>query len=326
MVAVELNASQEDDLSTSPITNMSELSVDLANSEGNIDSFTSTETTFSDNINTYETSLEEPIVEISGLHNMTIDSSISNVDNSYITNDDTIMYENFEEGYTQEQVNLEGGIQILYNIDGSSSTHEFVTNFDSSTSEIVLAKSPEGLYNAIDKDGNIVFELGAPWATDRNGNFIESSYIIDGNKLTQVVSPQIESAYPLTADPLICFPGSDTINNTKTGYKYPTLSVYPQECARRYITTYWVLGPSGLMAFAASSMAKDMWNEVMTEPSIKKGGAAYPYRARLKDQFICHAVNPITTWKKSWNLDVDRPDVSLLGTYYAKCNPEYPKK
>lgn len=43
---------------------------------------------------------------------------------------------------------------------------------------------------------------------------------------------------------------------------------------------------------------------------------------RIKDQFICHAVNAITIYKSSWNLEPWRPDKSLLATYSEGCNPK----
>uniref|UniRef100_UPI00406C6090 DUF2599 domain-containing protein n=1 Tax=Peribacillus sp. FSL E2-0159 TaxID=2975289 RepID=UPI00406C6090 len=42
---------------------------------------------------------------------------------------------------------------------------------------------------------------------------------------------------------------------------------------------------------------------------------------RIKDQFICHAVNQLTIYKSPWNLEPWRPDLSLSSTYYNKCNP-----
>lgn len=45
----------------------------------------------------------------------------------------------------------------------------------------------------------------------------------------------------------------------------------------------------------------------------------------MKDQLVCHAINPavVATNKKSWNLDTNRPDVSLWSTYLKGCNPKY---
>ncbi|WP_405390652.1 MULTISPECIES: DUF2599 domain-containing protein [Peribacillus] len=43
---------------------------------------------------------------------------------------------------------------------------------------------------------------------------------------------------------------------------------------------------------------------------------------RIKDQFICHAVNLLTIYKSPWNLVPWRPDLSLALTYKNKCNPE----
>jgi hypothetical protein len=41
----------------------------------------------------------------------------------------------------------------------------------------------------------------------------------------------------------------------------------------------------------------------------------------ILDQFACHAYNPFTTVKFSWNIEPWRPNVSLWDTYTASCNP-----
>ncbi|MEY9869073.1 hypothetical protein ABIE66_004452 [Peribacillus sp. B2I2] len=65
----------------------------------------------------------------------------------------------------------------------------------------------------------------------------------------------------------------------------------------------------------------DMWSEVTADADFKKYISSSK-AGRIKDQFICHAANPLTIYKSSWNLEPWRPDKTLVGTYMKGCNPE----
>ena len=54
--------------------------------------------------------------------------------------------------------------------------------------------------------------------------------------------------------------------------------------------------------FGSSLIGKKMWGEVTADSDFKKHIASSRH-ARMRNQFICHAVNPLTIWKSSWNLE-----------------------
>ena len=68
-----------------------------------------------------------------------------------------------------------------------------------------------------------------------------------------------------------------------------------------------------------SSLMKDMWAELKPDASFKSHVSSSK-EGRIKVQFICHAVNPLTIYKSPWNLEPWRPDLSLALTYYNRCN------
>lgn len=299
------------------ITNINQLPTSFSDPEGDFDVENNEELILSTEVGEIQSDLNETNINlITYSSDYSISTSNITFSDSEVDVDDTVLYDS-EQGIDQENIMYEDGIQSIYSIDSIDSQHIISTEFLSSTEELNLIKDNNGFYKVVNEVGENRFDIGFPWATDVDGNFIETEYILEGNQLSQVIAKQPAESYPLKADPAICFPGSDTINNTKTYFSNSTLSVYPQSCARNYILSYWILSPGSLVAFFGSAMANDMWNEVSTESSMKPGGSGYKHRTKLKEQFVCH---PIIIYKTSWNLDTWRPDVSLATTYLKACN------
>ncbi|WP_343363321.1 DUF2599 domain-containing protein [Listeria seeligeri] len=179
-----------------------------------------------------------------------------------------------------------------------------------------------------DANGEVSAVIGSPWAVDKDGTFIDTYYEQVGNSIYQVVEYTGDN-YPLTADPLFC---SDTIDNTNTKYNDKSMSgkfkgiytVYARTCAKTYLSSAWLQMPFTTMisGILTSSIAKDMWSEVSADSSYINSSILKKNGARVKDQLICHAVNPGTIWKSAWHLEPRRPDVSLTSTYKQLCNPK----
>jgi hypothetical protein len=55
------------------------------------------------------------------------------------------------------------------------------------------------------------------------------------------------------------------------------------------------------------------------DEAIRRGGRGAPDRGSLYWQFVCHA--NLAQTKATWNLEAWRPDVGLIGTIMAGCNP-----
>lgn len=231
------------------------------------------------------------------------------------TNDNEIIYENERDAYSSEINLMDGGVQVNYNIESEDSPNEYILNLGLEEGSIINQENGE--YFIENQDGEVEYFIGPAWAVDSQGNLVDTHYEVEGNNLVQVIDYEGDN-YPIEADPLFC---SDTIDNKKTTWRAPTLSVYARTCSKKYITSTWAIGYGMIGFFGNTRIAKDMWSEVTRDSSYKQ--VQNKYRARIKDQFICHAINPTTIWKSSWNLDTNRPDVSLGQTYLKRCNPKY---
>lgn len=223
---------------------------------------------------------------------------------------------------------LEGGVQIVHQINDASSEHEFSLDLKLEKNQNLI-KSSTNEYLIIDEDGNTVSLIGSPWAVDSKGKFLPTEYIIDGNTLTQVVHVEdIDISYPIKADPLFC---SKMIESVKWNAGYDinkndnagSLGVIPNTCARNYIAASYVatINNKVLGLYSTSTLIKKMWSEV-TASSNYKNKISSKTSNRVFDQFVCHAWNPAATYnQKSWDLEPKRKDLSLWSTYLAKCNP-----
>lgn len=86
-------------------------------------------------------------------------------------------------------------------------------------SRIVTGTEVEGLDNASEDDlylvndkGEILLEIGAPWAKDSAGKDVYTYYEVEGNTVTQIVEFDENSSFPIIADP--------TATAAKTGTTY----------------------------------------------------------------------------------------------------------
>lgn len=270
----------------------------------------------SDTSTEIEVFLENPSITMSK-EDEEVNITHEDPDLEYIeTVDGKVIFKNELEEYSVENIPLIGGAQILYNIESSTSPKKYVLDLKlAEDSRLVYENGEYMIVNAL---GEVEVLIGAPWAKDSKGQAVKTSYEIKDNQLIQHIEYEGEN-YPLIADPLFC---SDTIDNTASKYTDSnTFSVFPRTCARTYITASYTLGGALVGVFGSTAIGIQMWSEVAADASYK--ATSTTYRARLKDQFVCHAVNPLTIWKSSWNLDTNRPDVSLAATYRAGCNPEY---
>ncbi|KQR39785.1 MULTISPECIES: hypothetical protein [Microbacterium] len=90
----------------------------------------------------------------------------------------------------------DGSTRIQTVIGGSASAHEFgyrmsgYQPYQSDTGEVIF----------VSEDGNYV-PVAAPWATDANGNPVETRYEIRGDELFQIVVADDSTSYPVVADP-----------------------------------------------------------------------------------------------------------------------------
>lgn len=230
-----------------------------------------------------------------------------------------IMKKNIRIIVLKENKILDGGIQALYTMENENAPNEFIVNLELESGSSIGQNQETKEYYVQNNEGEVIALIGSPWATTKNGEFIKTHYEIQGDKIIQKIdnSNLTSVDYPITADPLFC---SDTISDSSwKGGSLGTVSVYARGCAKAYLVATFV-GPGALTAASSSNIVSDMWSEVKSDSDFYRNVSSR-YHGRMWDQLVCHAINPVAVWKNPWNLDKNRPDVSLWSTYWAACNP-----
>lgn len=310
------------------IENMDELGVDL------VDDFESADSVESDDElvsiqDELEITVSKDDAEVNigqseeGEFSVSIDDTLDFVESE----DGMLVYQSQEKGYSVDAQPLDGGARFLFNIERDSSAKRFKIDFSIEDGGY-LTKDENGDFYIANADGEVLAVIGGAWAVDSEGTFIETYYEQEGNSIYQVVE-YTGDKYPLTADPLFC---SDTIDNTSTTYNDQkkadgyrgVFHVYARTCAKAYISSYWLkmLWNKRINLFPNAAISRDMWSEVIADASFKSSGILRRNITGIRNQFICHAINPGTIWKSSWNLEPRRPIVSLANTYGKACNPK----
>ena len=164
-----------------------------------------------------------------------------------------------------------------------------------------LAQTSDGSVAVLDADGVARGGFDVPWAKDRAGRDVPTTYVIRGHAVVQTVQ-HAGASYPVVADPWL---GISLISSASWTYRSGlgwTLMVSPTGWARAQAGGY-LPGAAG-------------WDELY---------AKYRYRGLntnlggMRDQYICH--QQFAAFKSTWNLDEWRPDVSYASTVAAACNP-----
>ncbi len=119
-----------------------------------------------------------------------------------LTADNVIVY--------RDQKNLlvafeDGGYALLEYIENANSPEAFRYRIDIGSNQTI---SPDGLggYNVVNKTGEHVVSLGAPWAIDAEGVDVPTRYTLQNGVLTLEVDHRAEGmkyAYPIVADPCL---------------------------------------------------------------------------------------------------------------------------
>lgn len=198
----------------------------------------------------------------------------------------------------------DGSAQIATIIDSPDSATQFDYEIGSD-SETTLQAEDDGSVSILGRDGEWVGGASAPWAEDATGRDIPTHYTVEGSTLTQHVSVDSQTEFPVVADPYL---GMKLIKKTvwaKKNNKYsPTLKVYPTAWGR-----------------TASSVARGYaWEE--TRAKTKRKGWPNPNTKSMKNQFYCHYdfVRIRAPRKESWNLDTKLPNRGYWGFVKKGCN------
>lgn len=298
------------------ITNMSQLPFDLTKLESESKSYQTNPVFLSTTV--------EPLVQEFevNLNNLTVNSYENDYYLNYIDERGARIYSSSNDNTQLKSTQIEGGVQVLYTMSNSKSPNEFSLELMlSDDSELVVDENNQ--YYVIDSNGDVEIYIGQPWAVDAIGDFVDTYYVVEENIIKQVIDYE-GSNYPVQADPLFC---TNTIDNGATTWDSDyssqggSLKVVPTTCARIYLIGMYINPFQTLTVSLALNvpLIADMYSETVNDYSYKTH-ITYNEDGIL-DQFVCHAYNPFTTVKSSWNLEPWRPNVSLWDTYTSLCNP-----
>ena len=99
----------------------------------------------------------------------------------------------------------DGDVRLQTVLHDESSQQEFTYTF---SDQIVLTESAHGAVLVTEEAPGVsitLAEVEPAWAFDANGQEVSTHFEIDGNHLTQVVTPAAGVAYPVVADPRLSF-------------------------------------------------------------------------------------------------------------------------
>lgn len=103
---------------------------------------------------------------------------------------------------TVTSVKEDGGLQMATIIHESKSPERFEYQLD--IPDDATTREDHGGVFIEDKDGKLIGGFTPPWAKDANGVDVPTHYVVEGNRLVQVVDHQEAKniAYPIVADPI----------------------------------------------------------------------------------------------------------------------------
>ncbi|RUQ09433.1 DUF2599 domain-containing protein [Curtobacterium sp. HSID17257] len=143
-----------------------------------------------------------------------------------------------------------------------------------------VAQQSDGSVAVTDANGYPLGGIAAAWAKDAAGLDVPTHYELDGSLLTQVITPDAATTFPVVADPYLGINVIDKVKWVSRDKRGKTLYVYP---------TVWGRSMAGL-----KYADKAGWAEV-----VKKAPSANT--TNMWWQYKCHA--QVAYWKPSWNLD-----------------------
>jgi hypothetical protein len=206
---------------------------------------------------------------------------------------------------------LEGGIRNCFIIEKPDSPELYPVSYAFDES-VVFEYSVDdygkrdGSVCVRNNSGESVAFISPPWATDSNGNALDTHYVIENTTVTQVVEHKGKDvSYPIIADP--------TIGIYFSNYKWEYVSAYKGWSLRLYPSTAFI---NLLQQPARSALYAPSWAAVY---NACHSNSHWINTNSMKGQYDCHL-----TWaptKTYYGIDAWRPYVSALQYYVTKCNP-----
>jgi hypothetical protein len=126
-----------------------------------------------------------------------------NLQDASVATDGTVTYASSDGGASaQVQALSDGTTTIETKIPNAGAQHRFTYTFGDGITPMLRDDGGADLV-AVGSDGMkyVVGNVAAPWAKDKNGLAVATSYEVEGSTLVQVVVPDASTVYPVTADP-----------------------------------------------------------------------------------------------------------------------------
>ncbi|MDF3297513.1 hypothetical protein [Streptomyces tropicalis] len=98
------------------------------------------------------------------------------------------------------QATTDGGFRALFTLGDANAPRQqsFTLSLPAGAT---VRQTAEGGLVVFNDAGTIIGGLETPWAKDANGKAVPTSYTVEGNTITQTVTPDSDTAFPVVADP-----------------------------------------------------------------------------------------------------------------------------
>ncbi|MFC4076708.1 hypothetical protein [Salinithrix halophila] len=213
----------------------------------------------------------DPIINGNDMDSLKIHFPKIGLKNGVLTDNGTVVYEdkNHPVDFSVQVTNE--SVRSLIKIDNASAPHEYSFTLDlPKGTKLVSAKDylgeeyDTGEVFVVDSDNIIQGVFDPAWAKGANGKPVPTNYIIDGNKLTQVINFNKNTAIPVVADPswtkiakcsgaIAWFLGSNAV---------PAAKIIK---AKKYIKALGGLRKSAMLLIKAST-----WEERLREGKVEQ--------------------------------------------------------
>lgn len=227
--------------------------------------------------------------------------------NAEVLAEGIVGYDNRNNSTTVPLVKSDGSVQITTVIDSADAPTRY--DYELSLPSGVQASLDEvGQVTLTHQDGSFFGGITAAWATDANGQPVDTHYELTGSTLTQVVEHTDATAFPVVADP---YAGNDLIRNAWLSIpgNYYVVNANP---------TNWGRGWNGLITHASHVAELKAKLGSLNAWRVDANGGT------IREQFLCHVMGNFFEWS-TYNMESNRPSVYWPNqlNLASQCNPRY---
>ncbi|MCA4133026.1 hypothetical protein [Arthrobacter sp. M4] len=211
-------------------------------------------------------------------------------------------FDNLDGSATSSVLKDDGSLQIVTTISSSAAPTAYTYDLSLEPGSILKALE-EGAVAIFGADGGFRGGFATPWAKDADGVEVATRYVIEGNRLVQIVEHRDEGIrYPVTADPWL---GQNL-------YRSAWVTFVPRGYKVNAQPTAWGAAFSGPVT----------WGAHVDELRTKLGIDSWRMTDSVKEQLYCHLAGvPASLWE--FNMESWRPIMNWATQAPWNCN--YPE-